>query len=80
MSMLKKFFVLLNKDMEEGNKIANTGISKLKNKKVIKIGNYNVKIDRKIAEGGFADIFRVVDCSSFSDNVPYAVKRMYVSK
>jgi len=78
--MLRKFFHLLNKDLEEGNKIANQGLSNLKNKKVITIGDKTLKIDRKIAEGGFADIFRVNDQAKFSDSMPYALKRMWVAK
>lgn len=78
--MIKKFFDLLNRDLEPGNKIAQSGISNLKNKKTVVIGNHKVKIDRKIAEGGFADIFRVIDCSAFNDNMPYALKRMYVGR
>jgi len=37
-----------------------------------------VKIDRKIAEGGFADIFRVNDTSTFSQNMTFALKRMFI--
>ena len=78
--MLRKFFHLLNKDLEESNNIANAGLSNLKNKKIIQVGNYKVKIDRKIAEGGFADIFRVNDVSTFSELEPYALKRMFIHK
>jgi hypothetical protein len=74
----KNFFNLLNRELEEGNRIANNGISNLKNKKMIKVGNHKVMIDRKIAEGGFADIFRVNDNSAFADHMPYALKRMYI--
>ena len=45
---------------------------------MLQVGNYRVKIDRKIAEGGFADIFRVNDTSTFSENMPFALKRMYI--
>ena len=45
---------------------------------MLKIGSHSVRIDRKLAEGGFADIFRVNDCSTFSQNMPYALKRMYI--
>lgn len=78
--MLRKFFHLLNKDLEEGNRIANQGISNLKKQVQITVGNYRVKVDRKIAEGGFADIFRVNNASTFSEGEPYALKRMFINK
>ena len=77
--MISKFFKILNPFVEEDLKIANQGLSQLKGSKTLTIGNYRVKIDRKIAEGGFADIFRVNDTSTFSDNMPYALKRMFIS-
>lgn len=30
------------------------------------IGSHKIKIDRKVAEGGYADIYRVIDVTSGS--------------
>jgi hypothetical protein len=65
--MLTKFFDLLKQDknlIDAENKSAQ-GLTKLKEKKEIKIGNHMIKIDRKIAEGGYADVYRVNDCQGF---------------
>ena len=62
--MLSKFFELIKQDknlVESENRSAQ-GLKKLKEKKEIKIGNHIIKIDRKIAEGGYADVYRVYDC------------------
>ena len=44
------------------------GLSKLSNKKTLTIGTHKVKIDRKIAEGGYADIYRVVEVGMTINN------------
>ena len=73
--------------MQGADQLAENGLSQLKKKKELQIGSYKVKIDRKIAEGGYADIYRVIDASgnsSFfsndifsndSNKVVYALKR-----
>jgi hypothetical protein len=71
--MLKQFFVLMDRDKQfSGDKNC---FSKLKNNKEVKVGNHTVLIEKKIAEGGYADIFRAHD----SNNV-YALKRMFVPR
>jgi hypothetical protein len=59
--MLKKFFILLNRDLLEVDQRAQSGLSKLKKRKELQIGDHRVKVERKIAEGGYADIFKVSD-------------------
>lgn len=88
MSLLKKFFELLNKDQSESDEKAQAGLSKLSNKKTLTIGTHKVKIDRKIAEGGYADIYRVVEVGmtinnnqfyGYQQNQVFALKRMFIS-
>ena len=74
--------------MKQADQKAEAGLSKLKKKRELQIGAHRVKIDRKIAEGGYADIYRVTDCNAgnlknsafFSKmaEVPYALKRMFI--
>ena len=88
--MLSKFFKILTIDLKEADKKAEIGLSNLKKKKELLIGTHSVKIDRKIAEGGYADIYRVLDCnagslknSSFFSRIaeePYALKRMFIDQ
>ena len=66
--MLKAFFELLNKDQNEADQKAQVGLSKLGNKKTLSIGTHRVKIDRKIAEGGYADIYRVIEVGTTVNN------------
>ena len=82
--MLQKFFNILNRDMQEADQLAENGLMELKKKSELTIGNHKVKIDRKIAEGGYADIYRVLDASgpqSFFSNAPkqvFALKRQFI--
>ena len=74
--MLSRFFKILNVDLVEADQKAEHGLSNLKKWKELLIGSHKIKIDRKIADGGYADIYRVTDVSNGS--VPYALKRMFV--
>ena len=83
--MLQKFFVLLNRDLVEVDQRAQSGLSKLKKRKELQIGEHRVKVEKKIAEGGYADIFKVSDAQrngAFSlintQSQEYALKRMFV--
>ena len=76
--MLKKFLDILSKDLGDADKKAQVGLSKLKHTKEIVIGRHRVKIDQKIAEGGYADIYRVTDCNKQSKSRVYALKRMFI--
>lgn len=49
-------------------------MSNLTKRKNLLVGSHQIKIDRKIAEGGYADIYRVTDGSK----TPFALKRMFV--
>ena len=68
--MLKKFFILLNRDLLEVDQRAHSGLSKLKKRKELQIGDHRVKVESKIAEGGYADIFKVSDAES---NGPFSL-------
>ena len=50
--MLQRFFELVNRDKNEGD-------TKLKTRKVVQVGEHSVKIERKIAQGGYGDIYQV---------------------
>lgn len=82
--MLQKFFNILNRDMQDADQMAENGLLELKKKRELTIGVHKVKIDRKIAEGGYADIYRVIDASgsqSFFSNAPksvFALKRQFI--
>ena len=65
---------------------AQSGLSKLKKRKELQIGDHRVKIESKIAEGGYADIFKVSDAERngpFSlintQSQEYALKRMFIA-
>lgn len=84
--MLQKFFVLLNRDLVEVDQRAQSGLSKLKKRKELQIGDHRVKVDSKIAEGGYADIFKVSDAQKngpFSlintQSQEFALKRMFIA-
>ena len=83
--MLSKFFLLLNRDLLEADQKAQRGLSKLKQRKQIQIGDHNVVIESKIAEGGYADVFRVAEAKKTGDfsllnteSKEYALKRMFI--
>lgn len=73
--MMHKLMSLLNRDLEEVERRTTTGLSNLKNKKKITVGSHAIKIERKIAEGGYADIFMASDCAT---RQVYALKRMFI--
>ena len=64
----------------EADKKAESGLSNLKKKKELLIGSHKIKIDRKVAEGGYADIYRVIDVTNGSmfASTAYALKRMFI--
>ena len=62
--MMHKLMSLLNRDLEEVERRTTTGLSNLKNKKKMTVGARTVRIERKVAEGGYADIFMASDCYS----------------
>ena len=68
--MLKKFLDVLGTDKER-NKLDKekkmAKVKQLKKKKSILIGKHMIKIEKKIAEGGYADIYRVI--ADEDDNV-----------
>jgi hypothetical protein len=78
--MLSRFFKILSMDLLDADKKAESGLSNLKKRKELLIGSHKIKIDRKIAEGGYADIYRVTDVTNGSmfHDVPYALKRMFI--
>ena len=76
--MLKKFLDIISKDMGDTDKKVQEGLSKLKVKKEIVIGTHRVQIEKKIAEGGYADIYKVIDCNLKNKEHSYALKRMFI--
>jgi len=80
--MLKKFLDLLKVSQNDADQRAQMGLSKLKGRKETAIGSHRVQIDRKIAEGGYADIYKAVDCKPTNSSTQgpkiYALKRMFI--
>lgn len=59
--MLKRFFDILRKDKNEVDREEKMEkLSKLKARKSMLIGSHMIKIEKKIAQGGYADIYRVI--------------------
>ena len=76
--MLKKFLDLIGRDAGAADQKAQEGLSKLKVKREIVVGNHRVQIEKKLAEGGYADIYKVADCNLKSKDRSYALKRMFI--
>ena len=53
----------MNRNLVEVYQRAQSGLYKLKKKKKLQIDDHRVKVDSKIAEGSYEDIFMVLDDS-----------------
>jgi len=62
--MLREFFNSVNYELESAKKEASSALSSLKEKKQMRLGNYIITIEKRVAKGGYSNIYLVKKTSS----------------